>query len=201
MEKVAALPTPFVLQIEEDGNLIEVAVKPRLPLSERMAFVKSVIDGLVDIENGNIRYALKDFAITSHTISYFTNIRLPEALEKQDELICNTGIIDKILSHTSFDSNNYNSLLAAIDVQLKFEAEKLQNQFKQKTEVYLEQVKTEAGQIINEFNKFAETFQKIDFNQFMQYIPQIAEMTKMDEKSLIDVVAAARIEKESKVVN
>jgi hypothetical protein len=185
IEKLIKPIQPFVVNYEVDNEIIEIEVKPRLSFEDTISFVHSVAESVVQSDAEIVTYSTQDFSIAINTLEFYTNIRIPTNIQAQCDLVYGTDIIKKITSHVSFDKLIYEKLLHSVDKQITYEKETMQNQFKVKTQAYIDQIKSETEEIIETFKGFAEIFNKVDPQQIAQIIPKIANIEKLDEKQLV----------------
>lgn len=78
----------------ESGEVITVAVKPRLTLGERTNFVRDAADLCFDGDEYRPYYV--DFAIKYNILHYYTNINVDTKADKVWDLVETTGIMDKL---------------------------------------------------------------------------------------------------------
>lgn len=78
----------------ESGEVITVAVKPRLTLGERTNFVRDAADICFDGDEYRPYYV--DFAIKYSILNYYTNINIDTKADKVWDLVETTGIMDKL---------------------------------------------------------------------------------------------------------
>jgi Mg2+ and Co2+ transporter CorA len=187
IEKLIKEATPFTLKYDIGEEPLVVNVKPRLNYKDAIFFVWSVVNDITDEEHDLVSYVNKDFSIDMLTLQLYTDIKLPENLETQYELL-STGIISDITCHECFDHKQYLNLLNAIDRQIDFEAKKIQSELKQSAQQYLDQIQSEAETLLNSFEVFAKLFENVKTDDITRLIPKLASMDKLDEKSVVDAV-------------
>lgn len=89
-----------MLVIGEGENRVEVVVKKKLTLFERADMVNSIVSMVwSQDENGAEMYApyLRKFAYDFNILNYFTNIQLPDDMNKVWEFVDNADIADIII--------------------------------------------------------------------------------------------------------
>lgn len=186
LDKYISTPSEFIIRLPGDETQTEIKVKSRLSIAEVSDFVNSVISDIFDNESG-FSYYFKDFAIRKNTIAYYTNITVPQNIEKQYELV-HTDILDRIRSEGSFDNDTYETLIASIDKQIEFEKEKYLCELRRETEELIEETKTQGEQLVAVFSQFAKSFENIDPDQMAGLVTKLANMEKLDEKSIVDAL-------------
>lgn len=172
---------------------IEITVKPRLTISESIDFVNSVVSDVVDDTTG-VTYCVKDFSIRKNTLAYYTNITVPQNLEKQYNLAY-TDLLDRIFSEGTFDNDTYKTLLESLDKQIEFEAQKYQNELRAETRELIEETRMQGEELIKVFSQFAKSFENIDPDQMAGLVNRLANMEKLDEKSIVE----ALVERDDKI--
>ena len=192
VEKLINAPESFKIPYEVGGEQFDITVKSRLGLDESIKFVYAVVGAVVDEDESNISYAVKDFSTKINALSMFTNIPIPDDLKVQFDLVYGTDILDTILNASSFDVRSYNILLDSIDKQIAYEERKMQNQFKVQMESYVEQIKSEAEEVIGVFGKFGEAFSKVDPEQTAKLVANLAKIKNLDQNKLAEALIKER---------
>ena len=77
---------------------VDVVIKHTIPLRDVLQFTKDIVDTTF-MEDGTFVPEISDFAVKSGMVEYYSNLTLPENLEKQYELIYKTGVSDMIYEH------------------------------------------------------------------------------------------------------
>lgn len=175
---------------------IEVLVKPYLTYKDNVNFISDVVSGVVFNEQEIVSYANLEFELRINTIKYFTNVRIPEDYNKQYDLAFSSDIFNMIMAYVLENSKSYWSLRAAVEKQIEFEVNKMQNQFKLGTQQYIETVQAEAQAVIDIVTRLMETFKGIDVDEVAKMIPKFAEATKINEKTLAEAVLDIQQKKE-----
>ena len=88
----------------EGENAVEILVKKRLSLHERIAMVDDIVDMMfLENENGESVYypALRKFSIEYAIVNYFTDIALPADGDKARYFLEETGIADVVAGAVS----------------------------------------------------------------------------------------------------
>ena len=88
------------LVIGEGENQVEVIVKKKLTLFERADMVNSIVSMVwAQDENGSEMYApyLRKFAYDFNILNYFTNIQLPDDMDKVWEFVDNADIAGMVI--------------------------------------------------------------------------------------------------------
>jgi len=183
-EKLINAPESFKISYEINGEQFDITVKSRLGLDESIKFIYDVVSTVVNEDESNISYAVKDFSTKINTLAMLTDICIPDDLKVQFDLVYGTDILDTILNTSSFDIRSYNILLDSIDKQIAYEERKMQNQFKVQMESYIEQIKSEAEEVIGVFEKFGKAFSKVDPEQTAKLVANLAKIKNLDQNKL-----------------
>ena len=96
LEKIAT--EQFTACITEQWHDIEVTIKPSLTLVEMIGFVKDIAD-MCFTEDGTYMPEVMDFSIKSGILTRYANFTMPDNIEKQYWLICNTDASDMVCQH------------------------------------------------------------------------------------------------------
>lgn len=182
-DKLVSIPSTFPLDINTGDEIITIEVKPRLTLINNASFVKSIALGIINEDDCEVRYGFKEFTIRINTLEFYTNLRIPEDLDKQYDLAFNTDILDRILTEESFKLDEYNNLLRLADKQIEFEIQKMLSEFKAGTQAYIDKITAEAEQIISMFQSFGKVFENITPEQVAEILPNLAKFG--NEKDLV----------------
>jgi hypothetical protein len=197
MDKNIPETLPFPVSFGEGEDKIEVICKPRISFTDGLSFVNNVVSAVVDEDLDRVVFSVKEFSIRTNTLEMFTNIRLPENIEKKYDLVFGTKIYEQIVDDINFDGDVYDIFLAAIDEQIAFESQKMLSQFKSETQTMIDHINTEGEQIINTFAEFGKAFKDVTPEQISALIPKIVEMGKIDEKELASAVLDIQSKKDS----
>lgn len=167
---------------------IEITVKPRLTIAESIDFVNNVVSDVVDDDTG-VTYCIKDFSIRLNTLKFYTNITIPQNLDKQYELAY-SDIVMRITHDDEhrFKLDEYENLVSAVDKQIEFEKEKYLCELRRETEELIEETKIQNEQLVAVFSQFAKSFENIDPDQMAGLVTKLANMEKLDEKSIVDAL-------------
>ena len=99
MKAIAYEDKQIVITCGTGEDTIEIPVKARLSLPERIAMVDDIVDMVfIADENGEVSYypALKKFAIEYAIVNYFTDVALPADSDKAWEFLEKTSFANKI---------------------------------------------------------------------------------------------------------
>lgn len=172
IDKIIPTDEDFEIVIN-DVDDVAITVHPRLDLSGSLEFVRSVVSAIVDEDLG-ITYCLKDFSIRIYTLQYYTNITIPQNLDKQQKLAY-SEIINTIFDDSRFKYDEYQSLLRSIDKQIEFEANKMQNE-----------VRAEVRNLIEVFKGFGKAFEGVKPEELASLISNFSKMRQLDEKAMVE---------------
>lgn len=101
-----------------EWNGLNITVKKFLSLKEFVQFVKICTDACINQNTNAYVPEAKDIAIKSLAVQFYTNITLPENMEKQYDLICRSHIFDEILRFA--DSEQFGVLTGVIDEKIAY---------------------------------------------------------------------------------
>lgn len=172
IDKIIPVDEDFEIVISDTDDVV-ITVRPRLDLSDSLEFVRSVVSSVVDEDLG-ITYCLKDFSTKIHTLQYYTNITIPQNLDKQQKLAY-SEILNTIFHDPRFKYDEYQSLLRSIDKQIEFEANKMQNE-----------VRAEVRKLVEVFNGFGKAFDGVKPEEITSLIDNFSKIQKIDEKAMVE---------------
>ena len=81
-----------------EWNGITVECVKTIPLSDMLLFVRGCVDSCFNEDGEYIPEALR-FAFDSNIIAHYTNIKLPENLERSYMILNNTDIVEQVANH------------------------------------------------------------------------------------------------------
>lgn len=79
---------------------VPVTIKYTISFSEMLEFVDGVVATCFDDEHGYLP-EVRDFATYNNILKYYTNLTLPEDLDKKYDLIYGSNIIEFVMEHIS----------------------------------------------------------------------------------------------------
>lgn len=98
-------------------NGLTITVKKRLSLKEMVWFVDDVVDNCFDDEDGTYYPQYEQFLIDKNIIERYTNLTLPQNIEKQYELLISTNLTTLIIKEADFDQ--YEEIINIIDKKIE----------------------------------------------------------------------------------
>lgn len=97
---------------------IDVEIKKSIDLHLAYEFVNQVVNSCFDEDDGGYIPEIKDFAIRACTVEKYTNITLPENVEKLYDLMYMTDIYD--LVRDKINRKQLNALVRAVDDKIEY---------------------------------------------------------------------------------
>lgn len=193
----------FTVTFNCDDEEISCRVKHRLSPKEVMNLVASVYGGVIDIENDVYYPELKDYFLRIAVLEAYTNITLPQGLDKCWKLVYGTPVFAMITGSESepvafskmefdnaeIDTEQYKNIVAAIDEKIAFG---------------VSQITRASGldNIIRTFLPAIEGFlSQIDGKDLKEFMGKVNGMGKLDTEKLVNTVFEHRTDDtKSKVV-
>ena len=161
LEKVAT--EKFSNQFEVQWEGVPITVTPTITLKDMMEFAENVVETCFD-NDGDYHPELLDFAVQSEMISKYTNIRLPQNLEKRYHLLSVTGLADEVQEY--INAIQFKELLRAIDRKLRY-----------MTDCNIQQIRSEVKSLTDSFKgmekraeEMMEGFSAIDAGKLMDFL-------------------------------
>ena len=93
-----------------DFNGLEITVKRMLHFYDMMRFVRDVVSGCFAEDTGRYMPEILPFMMRLCVIAYYTNVNIPQSVEKQYDFVYSTGLYEAIIEHidrTQFDDIEY----------------------------------------------------------------------------------------------
>lgn len=118
-EEAAALKHDETTDIEWNG--LTITVRKRLSLREAMLFAIDVTNACFDDEDGSYNPEYRELIQYKNVIERYTNLTLPQNIERQYELLIGTDIVLKVLCAVDYDQ--YGEILNDIDAKIEYRKE------------------------------------------------------------------------------
>lgn len=158
-----------------EWNGLEIVIKKHLSLAEVAKFVDVCVKACFDSDTAAYAPEAKDAAIRSCIVAFYTNITLPESIEKQYELIYHASILDSIIPH--IDQTQLKSVISAID-------EKTDYLVGVNTEVINKQVNDLQNIAANIQNQMSDIFNGISIDDIKKVMSALSDKG-LDEEKLV----------------
>ncbi len=97
---------------------MEIMVKPRLDFLEMMTFVDEVVKGCFRSDDNSFLPEVKDFVIKSYIVEMYSNVSLPQNVNKKYDLLYACDIVDFILD--IIDKSQFEEMMKGIDQKIKY---------------------------------------------------------------------------------
>lgn len=170
-----AMNDNYVPFSEIEWNGITITVKRNLSFGEMMEFVESVVQ--LCFANDTDRYIpeVKDFAIKTLVLEKYTNINIPQSIEKRYEFVSFTDVVQAVLSNV--DKMQFNEIVQAIDTKLEYMSNaNIEAVNRQVTALYATLQELES--------QFSEMFSGLDRDSVTKLVNAIID-NQLDEEKLM----------------
>ena len=97
-------------------NGLEITVKESLSFKEMILFVDGVVKGCFASDDGAYMPEVKDFVIKCSILEDYTNLTLPQGIERKYDIIYHSDIADVIMS--KINASQYYEMITAIDKRI-----------------------------------------------------------------------------------
>lgn len=97
---------------------MEIMVKPRLDFLAMMTFVDGVVKGCFRSDDNSFLPEVKDFVIKSYIVEMYSNVSLPQNVNKKYDLLYACDIVDFILD--IIDKSQFEEMMKGIDQKIKY---------------------------------------------------------------------------------
>lgn len=119
---VAAIEQAMKEQFNNDAKTVqwcgvEIEYKEVLSMVEMKAFVDGVVEACFDGE-GDYIPEFKDWLIRTNTVQLYTNVRMPQNIEKQYDILYQTDLYEQIVGMVYH--KQYEDIMKAIDDKLAY---------------------------------------------------------------------------------
>lgn len=158
-----------------EWNGLEIVIKKHLSLAEVAKFVDVCVKACFDSDTAVYTPEAKDAAIRSCIVAFYTNITLPESIEKQYELIYHSMILDSITPN--IDQAQLKSVVSAIDEKTDYLAGV-------NIEVVNKQMRDLQNIAANIQNQMSDIFKEINIDDVKKVMSSLSDKG-LDEEKLI----------------
>ena len=178
-ERFAGEPKTF------DWYGVEIEHKENIPMEYAVTFVNNVVDTCFD-KDGNYIPEFKDFLIRSFTVQMYSNVRLPQDLKKQYDILYNSDLYNVLIQHV--DIVQYDTLLMAIDEKLEY---------RRNADVMT--MRMTLNNLIAQFQNFGEQLNQVEIED-VKNIAEAINGVDLDEEKFVDAILNRKPDSEEQVI-
>lgn len=178
-ERFAGEPKTF------DWYGVEIEHKENIPMEYAVTFVNNVVDTCFD-KDGNYIPEFKDFLIRSFTVQMYSNVRLPQDLKKQYDILYNSDLYNVLIQHV--DIVQYDTLLMAIDEKLEY---------RRNADVMT--MRMTLNNLIAQFQNFGEQLNQVEIED-VRNIAGAINGVDLDEEKFVDAILNRKPDSEEQVI-
>ena len=178
-EQFAGEPKTF------DWYGVEIEHKENIPMEYAVTFVNNVVDTCFD-KDGNYIPEFKDFLIRSFTVQMYSNVRLPQDLKKQYDILYNSDLYNVLIQH--IDIVQYDTLLMAIDEKLEY---------RRNADVMT--MRMTLNNLISQFQNFGEQLNQVEIED-VRNIAEAINGVDLDEEKFVDAILNRNPDSEEQVI-
>lgn len=154
---------------------LPITVKTHLSLDEAVAFIYGVVD-ICFGSDFSYRPENLDPAVRSATVSFYTNIEMPENEYEQYELLYSTDIIQFI--YDNIDQGQYDSIIRSINEKVAYNIHVNTYEFKKQVDAF-------QATVAEMTNQLSEVFGGMSSEEMSSVINAISE-NGLDEEKLVN---------------
>ena len=166
-----------------EWNGLMLHIRHQVNLEYMIRYVDYVVAACFDANTGEYLPEAKDFAIRSGAVEFFTNITLPDDVNRKYNLMYGTDIINVVMSYV--DAGQMNSLLIAIDKKLDYLAN-----------ANIERVRKQLNDVTQSFAELSNTMEQAFSGITGEEISKIASAVAggaFDEAKLVQLFAEQKL--------
>ena len=178
-ERFAGEPKTF------DWYGVEIEHKENIPMEYAVTFVNNVVDTCFD-KDGNYIPEFKDFLIRSFTVQMYSNVRLPQDLKKQYDILYNSDLYNVLIQHV--DIVQYDTLLMAIDEKLEY---------RRNADVMT--MRMTLNNLIAQFQNFGEQLNQVEIED-VKNIAEAINGVDLDEEKFVDAILNRKPDSKEQVI-
>lgn len=104
--------------VDVEWNGLDITIKTRLSFEEMMAFVDGVVQGCFTTDDNSYVPEAKDFVIKCYIVETYSNIKLPQNVNKKYDILYTCDISNFILDN--IDQEQFGEIVRGIDTKLKY---------------------------------------------------------------------------------
>lgn len=164
---------------------VEIEYKENIPMEYAVTFVNNVVDTCFD-KDGNYIPEFKDFLIRSFTVQMYSNVRLPQDLKKQYDILYNSDLYNVLIQHV--DIVQYDTLLMAIDEKLEY---------RRNADVMT--MRMTLNNLIAQFQNFGEQLNQVEIED-VRNIAEAINGVDLDEEKFVDAILNRKPDSEEQVI-
>lgn len=164
---------------------VEIEHKENIPMEYAVTFVNNVVDTCFD-KDGNYIPEFKDFLIRSFTVQMYSNVRLPQDLKKQYDILYNSDLYNVLIQHV--DIVQYDTLLMAIDEKLEY---------RRNADVMT--MRMTLNNLIAQFQNFGEQLNQVEIED-VKNIAEAINGVDLDEDKFVDAILNRKPDSEEQVI-
>lgn len=164
---------------------VEIEYKENIPMEYAVTFVNNVVDTCFD-KDGNYIPEFKVFLIRSFTVQMYSNVRLPQDLKKQYDILYNSDLYNVLIQHV--DIVQYDTLLMAIDEKLEY---------RRNADVMT--MRMTLNNLIAQFQNFEEQLNQVEIED-VRNIAEAINGVDLDEEKFVDAILNRKPDSEEQVI-
>lgn len=180
INKLESIMNPITITVPLDGAPdVDVVIRRTLPLSDVLQFVANVVAACIDEETGEYTPEVLPFAIKANVLATYANFNLPSNIEKQYELLYNTGAVEQVMSHINMVQ--YEEIVNAIDQKINYTISMMTN-------AVANQVSVLARRMEDFANKSDALFSGVSGEDMSALMHNLSSIGNVDERALVHAV-------------
>lgn len=165
---------PETISIEWNG--LDITIKTRLSFEEMMAFVDGVAESCFAADTKAFIPVAKDFVIGCLVIEMYSNLTLPQNVNKKYEIVSGCDVVDVILENV--DKTQFDNIVKSINEKIRY-----------LIETNIAQATVKINELLYSFgdieSKVGELFEKVNPDDVQALISSLSD-GKIDEGKLME---------------
>lgn len=181
MAKISVSSTEKVMKenytpvVTEDWYGNELTIKTMLSLREMFEFVKVVVDGCFNQDTHEYLPEVKEFVLRASIVEYYTNVRMPDNLERRYAILYGTDLVDFIIAR--INKCQFDDMTVAIE-------KKIRNRVRSNEEMVSRQFITLGGRIDEIMSRFEEIFSGVTKEEITGFLSAVSN-GQIDEEKIV----------------
>lgn len=160
-----------------DWRGVEITVKTQISFTDLMALVQSVSRSCFAADNGEYIPQVKELALRAGVVESYSNVRLPDNLDRKYEILMATDLYESVLEH--INPKQAEQLLASVDEKVSAMADANIAQMQHRID---EQVKA-----MNDlFTQMQEIFSGVSADDLQTLTKALAQHGALDEEKMMN---------------
>ena len=152
---------------------VEIEYIENISMENMVALINEVVNSCFD-KDGDYVPEFKDFLIRALVMQMYSNVRLPQDIKKQYDILFGSDLFDVLVQH--IDQTQYSSIVFTIDAKLAY-----------RSSADVVMTRKTLSELIAQFKSYGEQLNQISIED-LRSIAGAINAVDLDEEKLVDAV-------------